>query len=438
VTDLGDSTLPIFFLCIAVVGVLLTANAFAAQRRSGPLVILSFFAGWLVSELPLHTLAIQVLGTLFFASAGALDAWPGQLGLALTFVSWGGLLALVPVARQARNVVEASLVDALGADYRDRWMPDVERASQTPPLAGRQLRVFKMRHPQVEVIRDVPYLEDQNPKHMLDLYLPRNRKVGARPAPVLLQIHGGGWIIGNKREQALPLMNLMAARGWVCVAINYRLSPKATFPDHLLDAKCALKWIRETIHEYAGDPDFVVATGGSAGGHLCSLLSLTANDPEYQPGFETLDTSVSGCVPFYGIYDFANRYDLQAQEGLLDVLEKKVMKKKLEVDLEDFVRASPMHRIHSDAPPMYVIHGDQDSLASVEEARKFVELMRAGSRSPVAYAEIPGAQHAFEIFHSPRCSTVVESVSRFLTTLYCDHLRLTSGVKSALPPSASG
>ena len=94
VTDLGDSTLPIFLLCIAVVGVLLTANAFAAQRRSGPLVILSFFAGWLVSELPLHTLAIQVLGTLFFASAGALDAWPGQLGLALTFVSWGGLLAL--------------------------------------------------------------------------------------------------------------------------------------------------------------------------------------------------------------------------------------------------------------------------------------------------------------------------------------------------------
>ena len=80
----------------------------------------------------------------------------------------------------------------------------------------------------------------------------------------------------NKHEQALPLMNHLAARGWVCVAANYRLSPRATFPDHLIDLKRALAWIREHIAEFGGDPGFVAATGGSAGGHLSSLLSLTA------------------------------------------------------------------------------------------------------------------------------------------------------------------
>ena len=109
---------------------------------------------------------------------------------------------------------------------------------------------------------------------------------------MLLQIHGGAWVIGNKRQQALPLMHHLAAHGWVCVAANYRLSPRATFPDHLIDVKLALGWIHEHIDSYGGDPEFVAITGGSAGGHLASLAALTANHPEYQPGFEPAETSV--------------------------------------------------------------------------------------------------------------------------------------------------
>ena len=71
----------------------------------------------------------------------------------------------------------------------------------------------------------------------------------------------------------------LAARGWVCVAINYRLSPQATWPDHLVDCKRALAWIREHIAEYGGDPDYVVVTGGSAGGHLTAMMGLTAERP---------------------------------------------------------------------------------------------------------------------------------------------------------------
>lgn len=415
--------MPTVFLCLALLGALMTANAFVAQRRFTPFVIPSFFAGWLVSELPLHQIAWQALATAAFVATGALESWQGWLGLGVTLVSWGGLLALRPIAQQAAEVTESSLRDALGDDYRKAWSPENERAMEVAPIAHRHFWAFKMRHPDVEVIRDIPYIDDGNPRHMLDIYAPKQPHPGMTPAPVLLQIHGGGWIIGNKKEQALPLMNLMAARGWVCVTANYRLSPKATFPDHLLDLKRAVQWIREEIHNYGGDPNFIVATGGSAGGHLSSLLTLTANDPAYQPGFENVDTSLQGCVPFYGIYDFTDTHGLQVHAGLRDVVQKTVFKKSLETDRDAFLSASPMHRIHSDAPPMFVIHGSQDGLAPVEEARHFVKLLRESSKSPVAYAEIPGAQHAFDIFHSPRCSIVSEAVARFLTTLHSNFKR---------------
>src|SRR5438093_55527 len=112
------------------------------------------------------------------------------------------------------------------------------------------------------------------------------------------------WILGSKNEQGIPLMRHLASRGWVCVSANYRLSPRATFPDHLIDCKRAVQWIREHGAGYGANPDFLVVTGGSAGGHLAALVALTANDPEYQPGFESADTSVSGCVAFYGVHDF--------------------------------------------------------------------------------------------------------------------------------------
>jgi acetyl esterase/lipase len=408
------------FLIVTLIGALFTFNAYVPHKRTGPLIVPSFFAGWLTSELSSHHFAWQVVATVFFVWAGALDAWPGWVGLGITVASWGGLLALVPISRAAEPVVEAALAAGLGADYRDAVLPEIAERMERPFRTGVHLNPFSFSDPDVSVTRDIPYLPDAGPKHRLDVYRPKG---GSERAPVLLQIHGGGWTIGNKREQALPLMNHLASRGWVCVTANYRLSPKATFPDHLIDNKRAVAWIRENIAEYGGDPDFIVATGGSAGGHLSSMVGLTANDPEYQPGFEDVDTRVRGCVPFYGVFDFTNHYGLQNQSGIDYFLERYVMKKKLAEDPEAFRRASPMHRIAPDAPPFFVIHGSHDSLASVEEARHFAQILRAGSKAPVVYAEIPGAQHAFEIFHSLRTTTVVRAVDRFVSWVYSDYLR---------------
>ena len=123
-------------------------------------------------------------------------------------------------------------------------------------------------------------------------------------APVLLQVPGGAWAIGMRRPQAYPMMSDLAERGWICVSMAYRVSPRNTWPDHIVDVKRALAWVKENIADYGGDPDFVAISGGSAGGHLAALAALTPNDPQYQPGFEDADTSVVAAVPVYGRYDW--------------------------------------------------------------------------------------------------------------------------------------
>jgi acetyl esterase/lipase len=95
-------------------------------------------------------------------------------------------------------------------------------------------------------------------------------------------------------------------------------------------------------------------------------------------------------------------------------LERFVLKRPLATHRLDWERASPVFRVHEDAPPFFVVHGTHDSLAPVEGARHFVEVLREVSRQPVCYAEIPGAQHAFELFHSLRTRHVVLGIERFL------------------------
>jgi acetyl esterase/lipase len=273
---------------------------------------------------------------------------------------------------------------------------------------------IRTRDPEVERVRDIDYGGQGRRSQQLDVYRNRARPTGC---PVFLYIHGGAWIIGDKREQGLPLMLQLAAQGWVCVTANYALSPKATFPDHLVDVKRAIAWVKQHIGEYGGDSGFVVISGGSAGGHLSALAALTSDRPELQPGFETVDTAVQGCVPFYGIYDFTNRHRHRGP-GYVKFLERTVMKTKLVDARAAWESASPMDHVGPGAPPFFVVHGANDTLAPVKEARRFVELLREVSQAPVVYAELPGAQHAFEIFRSVRTLHMVRGTERWLAWVY--------------------
>ena len=242
--------------------------------------------------------------------------------------------------------------------------------------------------------------------------LPRDGK-----APVLLQVPGGAWMIGWRRPQAYPLMSHLVSRGWVCVSMNYRVSPWHTWPDHIVDVKRALAWVKENIAAYGGDPNFVAISGGSAGGHLSALAALTPNDPKFQPGFEEADTSVVAAVPYYGRYDWYST-EADGRAEFVEVLERLVVKRKLSTHRHIYLDASPIQYVRPDAPPFFVLHGSDDSLIPVVEAQEFVDELRAVSKSPVAYAELPNAQHAFDIFGSPRAIQSAEAVARFLSWVY--------------------
>ncbi len=414
------------FLGVSLAGAAFTWNAWFPRPAGTPLSIPSFFAGWLTSELVGHHFAWQLLATAGFGLAGAFERWPGRLGLGVTVASWAALLGLAVVARRSEPALRSALEEALGPDHPERIRRHLPAglAEDRPPEIP--WNPFRFHHPEVEVLRDLRYAPGAGRRHLLDLYRPRG---GPEGAPVLLQVHGGGWVIGDKRQQALPLMTHLASRGFVCVAANYRLSPAATFPDHLIDLKLALRFIRERIAEFGGDPRFVAVTGGSAGGHLAALVALTAGDRSLQPGFEEVDTRVQACVPLYGVYDLANRFGHRHHDAFERFLGRVVLKRRFAEAPEAFHAASPVSRVHPDAPPFFVIHGTHDSLAPVEEARSFVTALREVSKAPVAYAELPGAQHAFEVFHSLRCRWTVHAVDRFLAAVLADWLAAGRGAE---------
>jgi len=122
-------------------------------------------------------------------------------------------------------------------------------------------------------------------------------------------------------------------------------------------------------------------------------------------------------IPFYGVYDWTGTAAQRRDEGLRDILQKHIVKRTFDDAPDVYESASPLFRIHPGAPPALVIHGDLDTLAPVEEARAFVEKLRATSRKPVVYVELKGAHHAFEVFNSIRAMHAIAGVDLFLAWL---------------------
>jgi acetyl esterase/lipase len=406
---------PWLFLGWSLVGVALAANVLWPRRAPSTVSIVSFFAGWLVGEMAMHAIAFQALAGAVFVVLGGPVGWPGLAALVLTGVSLVLLLAGHRVAMRAAAAVEAAF---------DEGVPAEVDAAALPPSLGTWplLAPFPVRHRAVVSRWHVPFHTVNGRTLRLDVHAHREpRPPSAGPAPTLVYVHGGGWVLGFRERQGLPLMQHLAAHGWVCVSIDYRLSPRATFPDHLVDVKRGLAWVRAHAAELGADPGFVAIAGNSAGAHLAALAALTANDPAYQPGFEAVDTSVAACVGFYGVYDLLDRRGQWPHAGMKRLIAKHVMKATRDDAPAAYEAASPVSRVHRDAPPFLLVHGTHDTLAPVGESRHLFERLRIVSRAPSAFVQVPGAQHAFEVFPSVRTAHVVDGVARFLEGVRASH-----------------
>lgn len=395
---------------VVFVALLLAALTAVAPMRWIPLSAVAFTVGFPAGELAGQLLAVTLLGALALVILG----WPaGPLGV-VALVSAGAAActyaALLAVGLRARTVVARALASARGlhpapppaAPTWSRWW---RTCLAYPILSG------------VRVVRDLPYADDDDPAHRLDVVTPRDAVTGA---PVLVFVHGGAWVFGSKRRQGLPMLYELASRGWVCVTCNYRLSPRATWPDHEVDVRRAIQWARANATAFGGDPDrFLAVAGNSAGGHLAALAALAPDEPAWQPGSEEVGARVDACVSLYGVLEMTGDPELAGGQGraLVSLLRRSVMKAPLGEARETYESASPIHRITADAPPFLVLHGTRDTLVPVAVARAFVDAFARAATAPIGYVELPWAQHAFDVLCSPRCTAAVWGVAEFLEAL---------------------
>ena len=364
------------------------------------------FSGTLLATGALVTVVALALNV-FRSSLGLLALLPALVAMCLLWI-------VKARSRATADALEAALVETLGARFR-HTIPrdDIARLSFNP---------LKLRRPGVTVASDLSY-GDAGVRNLLDIYhaVPRAQR---RAAPILLWVHGGAWVMGHKTQQGLPLLYAMAERGWMSVSMNYRLGPLCRFPEPLIDVKRAIAWLREHAPEHGGDPSFIVVAGGSAGGHLAALAALTPGQPEYQPGFEGVDTTVAGAIPLYGRFDFIDRSNvLLHKQILMDFLGAKVMPSRYTDDPQLWDLASPIALVRAQAPPMFVAHGTHDSLIPIGEAAAFVAALRKISANPVAFASLHGAQHAWDLFNTPWTRHTVSAVHAFCEYVYAERHR---------------
>ncbi len=319
---------------------------------------------------------------------------------------------IAEIRRQQREETHAVSATALrgvvpAEDLQIAW-PAPER---TPPLWN---ALQHRRHLHRASVR-----YGDHPAQLLDVW--RRTDLPAQPAPVLLFVPGGAWVHGGRILQGYALLSHLADKGWVCLSIDYRVAPHHRWPQHISDVKAAIAWARANVDQFGGDRNFVAVAGCSAGGHLAALAGLTVNDPEYQAHLpEGSDTSVDAVVGIYGRYDWEDRSTAE-RARFVDFLERVVVKKRLHRHPEVFRKASPIARVHPEAPPFLVVHGSGDTVIPVEQARSFVERLRPVSRSVVSYVELPGAGHGFDMLDGARAGSMATAIGLFLNQIHRSH-----------------
>ncbi len=359
-----------------------------------------------MASLPLVGRHLEPLGGIT-----AMSVWGSRLApefLSASAKSWrtpGAGEARKAAREQTEAVIDAALRGIVANNDLDIEWPAPDR---TPPF-------WRARHHRRHLHRtSVRY--GKEPSQLLDVW--RRKDLPVRPAPVMVFVPGGAWVHGGRQLQGYALMSQLAEMGWICLSVEYRVSPHNRWPAHITDVKTAIAWARANVDKFGGDRDFIAVAGCSAGGHLSALAGLTANDPAMQTELPPdSDTSVDAVVGIYGRYDWEDRSTPERQQ-FVEFLERVVVKRRISRHPDVFRDASPIARVHPDAPPFLVIHGSGDRVIPVEQARSFVERLRTVSRSVVSYVELPGAGHGFDLTDGARTGATSTAVGLFLNQVY--------------------
>lgn len=247
------------------------------------------------------------------------------------------------------------------------------------PLLALALSQVAASPPTIKITADLPYKEGpslteyETTRCRLDVHVPAGASDGL---PVLVWFHGGGITAGDKGgNKTQPVASRLAQDGLVVASVNYRLSPKATYPAYLEDAAASVAWVIKNAARFGGDPAKVFVAGHSAGGYLTTMLAL---DPRYLATHQLKPESVRGYIPVAG--QMITHATVRQERG--------IPKTTLIVD-----EAAPLYHVRKDLPPMLILYAEKDMLMRAEENRFFAEALTAAGCTNFRIEEVPGQDH---------------------------------------------
>ncbi len=234
----------------------------------------------------------------------------------------------------------------------------------------------------VEIIKNIPYIDDTNPKHKLDVYIPKNKK----NFPLVHFVHGGYWMSGDKNYYAFAtglygnIGTTLAKNGIGVVVQNYRLAPETQIQGQIDDVLSGIDWTVENMSQYGGDTHKIYLMGHSAGGHIVTLLGTNKDLLKSK----TLDSFVAGFIDLSGILDIPEMVQTHTDEFNQEIsfpvfsAENEVQKK-----------YSPTNYISSTLPHFLIIVGEHDFPLIKKQTAELIESL---VQKPPYYI-LPGQSH---------------------------------------------
>jgi acetyl esterase/lipase len=260
-----------------------------------------------------------------------------------------------------------------------------ERMPTPPPVAE-----------SIQLVADVPYADTANPRQRLDLLLPK-RQGEAKPLPVVVFIHGGAWLGGDRLAGYVPLSPFLVSGEYAGVTVGYRLSSEAIWPAQIHDVKAAVRWVRANAGKYNLDPERIGVIGPSAGGHLAAMLGTSGGVKELEGDLgphKDVSSRVACVVDEFGPSDLPNmgkapsRINHEAPEAPEGRLIGGAVGSKPEVARA----ASPITYVSPDDPPFLIVHGTKDDMVPFEQSKRLHEaLQKAGV--PSTFIPVEGGGH---------------------------------------------
>jgi acetyl esterase/lipase len=221
-----------------------------------------------------------------------------------------------------------------------------------------------------------------HPETVLDIVQARAPALKNRPGVIV--IHGGGWIQGNKERMLERFCLPFVEQGFVVANVEYRLAQSATAPAAVNDVLAAAKWFRDRAADYKVDPNQIIVTGSSAGGHLAMMVGMAPDSAGLGPSIK-----IAAIVNFYGISDVPDQLQgphsqtyavtwVPEQPGRMELARK----------------LSPITYVRKGLPPVLSIHGDADPMVPYEQSVRLTkELKTAGDQAELI--TVPGGKHGF-------------------------------------------